>query len=662
MGYPVTIYTHHKTVELIEQGKFVLTQARILAYSTLLTYPDVTIKRCKTVNPAELIPLAFEGEPHDCVANSLTFTRLRPDLESIPLPEAEVTYFVDGSSFRDHLGIHTGYAVVKKEKEEFVSVISHHCVQPCSAQLAELKALTTACQLAKGLTANIYTDSAYAHGVCHLFGAVWKQRGFKKTDGSPIQHAEQISELISAMMQPKRLAIIKCQAHKKGNDFVIKGNNMADLEAKKASGCEVAVLTPVVLIEPQPQLDDIVRIQQQAGPYEQSMWHQRGAKKDSHDIWRTHEGQIVAPTALLNILISDAHGFDHCAKGEVIKKIKQQGYWSPYLHAMVGEFLSSCEICAKYNVRKGTATPIGHIPVPEGPFKHLVMDYVDMIKRVQGKRYMLVIIDRFSRWVEAVPSADLGAGTVIKFLTREVIPRFGIPSEISSDNGSAFVQKTFKQVLQHLRIKQRLGCIYHPQSQGIVERVNGTLKAKLNKICASTKLNWVDALPLALMSYRMQTNRNTHLTPHEMLTGRPMPAPFCRGPYKGPPLEQLQMELKSYMKKLTAIHKAIYVQETRRQPPEKGETPGPVVPGDQVYLKVFRRKWNEPRREGPYRVVRATPTSIQVEGSTTWYHLNHCTRVPKEKVTAGDHQRETASPEKPTAESDGEQNVAENDE
>ncbi len=244
------------------------------------------------------------------------------------------------------------------------------------------------------------------------------------------------------------------------------------------------------------------------------MWHQRGSKKDKN-IWRTHEGQIVAPTSLLNILISDVHGFDHCARGEVIRKIKQQGYWSPYLHAMVDEFLATCEVCAKNNVRKGIMTPIYHIPVPEGPFKHLVMDYVDMIKRIQGKRYMFVVIDIFSRWVEAVPSEDQGA-------TREVIPRFGIPSEISSDNGSAFIQKTVKQVLQQLRIKQRLGWIYHPQSQGMVERLNGTLKAKLNKICESTKLNWIDALPLALMSYRMQTNRNTHLTPHEMLTGRPL--------------------------------------------------------------------------------------------------------------------------------------------
>ncbi len=44
------------------------------------------------------------------------------------------------------------------------------------------------------------------------------------------------------MMLPKRLAVIKCQAHKKGNDYVNKGNNVADLEAKKASGCETAIL------------------------------------------------------------------------------------------------------------------------------------------------------------------------------------------------------------------------------------------------------------------------------------------------------------------------------------------------------------------------------------------------------------------------------------
>ncbi len=105
---------------------------------------------------------------------------MRPDLESTPITDVHVEYFVDGSCFRDHLGNHAGFAIVKRADDDFVPVVVQHCEQPCSAQLAELKALTEACKLAKDQIVNIYTDSAYAHGVCHLFGAVWKQRGLRK--------------------------------------------------------------------------------------------------------------------------------------------------------------------------------------------------------------------------------------------------------------------------------------------------------------------------------------------------------------------------------------------------------------------------------------------------------------------------------------------------
>ncbi|XP_072904472.1 uncharacterized protein [Hemitrygon akajei] len=426
-------------------------------------------------------------------------------------------------------------------------------------------------------------------------------------------------------MKPKALAIVKCQAHKKGNDVITKGNQAADEAARKASGCTSAVIAPQVSLTPEPDVEDLIEIQGKATLAEQTMWRKRGAKQNPEGLWSTEDGLLVAPTPLLTILISEAHGMDHCARGEVIRKIKD-GFWSPYLQASVDFVLSQCEVCAQNNVWKGITTPIGHIPVPEGPFKHLVIDYVDMIKTVRGKRYMLVVIDRFSRWVEVVPSRDQGTKTVVKFLTNEVIPRLGIPTEVSSDNGSAFIQKVVKLVLQALRIKQRFGCVYHPQSQGMVERINGTLKAKLNKICADTKLNWVDALPLALMSYRMQTSRMTCLTPHEMLTGRPMPVPQWRGPYKGPSLEQLEIELKQYMQQLTMIHRSIYAQEKQKEP-ETVQGEGWIKPGDQVYLRVFRRKWNEPRREGPFTVTKASPTAVQVEGHSTWYHLNHCTRA-----------------------------------
>ena len=156
MGYPVTISTHYKITELVDQGKFVLTQARCLQYTSLLTYPDITIKKCQTINPADSIPFSFEGKPHECIAEATRYTKLRPDLESTPLLNTDLIYFVDGSCFRDHLGNHAGYAVVKQEREAFKTIKAERCTQPCSAQLAELKALTEACKMAKNKPANVF--------------------------------------------------------------------------------------------------------------------------------------------------------------------------------------------------------------------------------------------------------------------------------------------------------------------------------------------------------------------------------------------------------------------------------------------------------------------------------------------------------------------------
>uniref|UniRef100_A0A3Q3FFV7 Murine leukemia virus integrase C-terminal domain-containing protein n=1 Tax=Labrus bergylta TaxID=56723 RepID=A0A3Q3FFV7_9LABR len=63
-----------------------------------------------------------------------------------------------------------------------------------------------------------------------------------------------------------------------------------------------------------------------------------------------------------------------------------------------------------------------------------------------------------------------------------------------------------------------------------------------------------------------------------------------------------------------------------------------VQPGDKVFVKVFRRKWFNERREGPFEVVRSTGTAVQVKGSPTWYHLSHCVKAPIEEVPRSQNQ------------------------
>ncbi|KAK0134763.1 Gag-Pol polyprotein [Merluccius polli] len=98
-----------------------------------------------------------------------------------------------------------------------------------SVQLAELRALTAACQAGTG------KSILHMHSVGHLFGAMWKMRGFRKTDGSPILHCDQVVELMSALLLPQQVAIVKCRAHKPGDDCVTKGNKAADEASKVAS-------------------------------------------------------------------------------------------------------------------------------------------------------------------------------------------------------------------------------------------------------------------------------------------------------------------------------------------------------------------------------------------------------------------------------------------
>lgn len=107
-----------------------------------------------------------------------------------------------------------------QDKEGLHTLQSGVCPQPCSAQLAELVALTKACELSKGKTVHIYTDSAYAHGVCHLFCSTWKARGFRITHTTP-RHYHSTSAT--------KIAIIKCAAHKTDNSTITKGNNAAEI-------------------------------------------------------------------------------------------------------------------------------------------------------------------------------------------------------------------------------------------------------------------------------------------------------------------------------------------------------------------------------------------------------------------------------------------------
>ena len=112
------------------------------------------------------------------------------------------------------------------------------------------------------------------------------------------------------------------------------------------------------------------------------------------------------------------------------------------------------------------------------PFEHLEVYFTEM-KPYRHYHYLLVIVCTFLRWVEAFPIWTERTSEVAQWLLREMVSRFGFPTSIGSDNGLAFIADLVQEVSKTLNIKWKLHTAYRPQSSGMVEWTNRTLKETL---------------------------------------------------------------------------------------------------------------------------------------------------------------------------------------
>ena len=116
---------------------------------------------------------------------------------------------------------------------------------------------------------------------------------------------------------------------------------------------------------------------------------------------------------------------------------------------------------------------------------------------VRRVKYLLVLVDTFSGWVETFLTTNKRAHTFYDLL-QEIIPWFGVPASLQSDNGPEFTCQISQILPKALDIPGIFHTPYHPQSSGKVERTNHSLKTTLVKLSQELHLDWVKLLPLAL--------------------------------------------------------------------------------------------------------------------------------------------------------------------
>lgn len=146
-------------------------------------------------------------------------------------------------------------------------------------------------------------------------------------------------------------------------------------------------------------------------------------------------------------------------------------------------------------------------------------------KSSSGYQYILVICDYATRFPEAFPLRSITTLKVISALV-QLFSRVGIPEEILTDQGTNFTSKLMSQLNQQLGIKAIRTSPYHPQTDGLVERFNQTLKNMLRKFVADTGRDWDRWLPFLLFAYREVPQTSTGFLPFELIYGWQVQGPL----------------------------------------------------------------------------------------------------------------------------------------
>lgn len=231
---------------------------------------------------------------------------------------------------------------------------------------------------------------------------------------------------------------------------------------------------------------------------------------------------LVVPKGMREDVILAAHHAPtagHMGFKRTFNKVRAR-YWWRGMKESIKLVLAECSRCNARNGKSNRKVPLSPMERTGEPFRRIGIDFMTLPLTKNRNKYLLVVVDHASKWVEATATQDETAATAATFVFDEIVCRHGCPSEIVSDRGKAFVSEVFKALAGMCGFERKYTSGYHPQTNGLTERMNRTFENMLAKRVSSEQDDWDKYVRAACWAYNTSTHSATGYTPYEMLYGR----------------------------------------------------------------------------------------------------------------------------------------------
>ena len=243
----------------------------------------------------------------------------------------------------------------------------------------------------------------------------------------------------------------------------------------------------------------------------------------------SHTSEVIHLMVLLkkarSRVLKMAHeGSGHLGARKVKALLKQRFVW-PGMGVDVIAHTRSCEVCQRCAKAKGRRVPLMERQVLTEPFEVMAFDLVGPFPKGKGGcEYVLTAVCMSSRWPEAVPLKSITARAVATGMI-EIFSRTGIPLQLLTDQGSQFLSSLVTHLCRDLGVDKLRTAPYHPECNGVVERMHGTLDPMLTK-ASQRGLDWVGQLPFALFALRSAPNKDSSISPYQLVYGHRVRTPL----------------------------------------------------------------------------------------------------------------------------------------